>query len=138
MEGGAVACSITGGLLIRVVSTYGVGGFAMIEARDSGESSIAGGADADIRPVEGWVGGVRDAGTGAGAAEDGAEAWARFSLFGTARGIGTGRDEVGLVCDFRLSPGVACVVGTAALVVLACPLEGGIKADSDSNFGTSK
>jgi hypothetical protein len=121
---------------MRVVSTYGVGGFAMIEARDSGES---GGADTDIRPVEGWVGGDRDADAGTGVLEDGAETWARFSLFGTARGIGTGREEPGgLVCDFRFSLGVACVVGAAALVVFACPLEGGIKADSDSNFGTSK
>jgi hypothetical protein len=125
-------------MLIRVVSTYGVGGFAMIEARDSGESSIAGGADTDIRPVEGWVGGDTDADAGTGVLEDGAEACARFSLFGTARGIGTGREEpAALVCDFRFSLGVACVVG-AALVVFACPLEGGIKADSDSNFGTSK
>jgi hypothetical protein len=48
---------ITGGtagelVLIWVGSTYGVGGFAMIEARDNGESvSIAGGAGLEM----GWT-----------------------------------------------------------------------------------
>lgn len=54
---GAVARALTGGLLIRVGSTYGVGGFAMIEARDNGESSMAGGANTDIRSIGGSVGG---------------------------------------------------------------------------------
>jgi len=87
--GGAGTCTGTGGLLIRVGSTYGVGGFAMIEARDNGESSIAGGADTDTRLFVGPVGGDRDA-EGAGVADVGKERGARFSLFETARGIGTG------------------------------------------------
>ena len=144
MEGGAVACSVAGGLLIRVVSTYGVGGFAMIEARDSGESliaggaTIAGGADTDIRPVEGWARGDTDAEAETGVGEAGEEAGARLSLFETARGIGTGKEDGGLGCGFCRSPEVACVVGATALILVACPLKGGIKADSDSNFGISK
>ena len=85
---------------MRVGSTYGVGGFAMIEARESGESSIAGGADTDTRPVEGWVDENTGADAGTGLAEVGEEAVARFSLFGTVRGIGTGREELGVECNF--------------------------------------
>ena len=116
----------------------------MIEARDSGESSIAGGAeiaggaDTDIRPVEKWARGDTDAGAETGIGEDGEEAGVRLSLFETARGIGTGKEAGGLGCGFCRSPGVACVVGATVLILVACPVEGGIKADSDSNFGISK
>lgn len=144
MVEGAIACSVTGGLLIRVVSTYGVGGFAMIEARDSGESliaggaEIAGGADTDIRPVEGWARGDTDADAETGVGEVGEEAGARLSLLETARGIGTGKEDGELGCGFCRSPGVTCVVEATVLILVACPVEGGIKTDSDSNFGTSK
>jgi|SRR5216684_288934 len=139
MEGDSVVCSFTGGLLIQVGSTYGVGGFAMIEARESGESSIAGGADTENRPVVGWVGGDTGTDAGTGLAEDGEEAVARFSPFGPARGIGTGREDGRVGCNFcPSSPGVARVVRDAGLVLVVAPLGGCIKADSDSNFGTSK
>lgn len=73
----------------------------MIEARESGESSIAGGADTDTRPVEGgWVGEDTGADAGTGLAEGGEEAVARFSLFETVRGIGTGREDGGVDCSF--------------------------------------
>jgi hypothetical protein len=79
---------------------YGVGGFAMIEARKSGESSIAGGADTDTRPAGGWVDGDTGADTGTGLAESGKEAVARFSPFDTGRGIGTGREDGEVDCNF--------------------------------------
>ncbi len=112
----------------------------MIEARESGESSIAGGADMDIRPVERWGdGGNTGADAGTGLAEGGDEAVARFSLFEMARGIGTGREDVGVDCNFLPpSPRVAYVVEVVGLVVIVAPLDGGIKADSDSNLGTSR
>jgi hypothetical protein len=116
----------------------------MIEARDSGESStaggaeIAGGADTDIRPVEGWTRGDTDADAETGVGEEGEEAGARLSLFETARGIGTGKEDGGLGCGFCRSPGVACVMGATVLILVVYPVEGGIKADNDSNFGTSK
>jgi hypothetical protein len=47
-------------------ATYGVGGFAMIEARDSGESSRAGGADTEIRFVVGRTDGDKDFGGASG------------------------------------------------------------------------
>jgi hypothetical protein len=83
---------------MRVGSTYGVGGFAMIEARESGESSIAGGADTDTRPVEGWVGDDTGADAGMGLAEGGEEAVGRLSPFKTVPGIGTGKEDGGLDC----------------------------------------
>jgi len=70
----------------------------MIEARESGESSIAGGADMDTRSVEGWVGEDTgaDADAGTGLAGGGVEAVARFSIFETGRGIGTGKEDGGV------------------------------------------
>ena len=50
-ERGAFACSFAEGL-VRVGSTHGVGGFAMIEARDS---ATVGGDDAATLAVGGWV-----------------------------------------------------------------------------------
>ena len=79
---------------------YGVGGFAMIEARESGESSIAGGADTDTRPVEGGFGADTGADAGTGLADGGEEAVARFSPFETGRGIGTGREDGGVDRNF--------------------------------------
>jgi hypothetical protein len=123
---------------MRVGSTYGVGGFAMIEARESGESSIAGGADTDTRPVGGYVGEDTGADTGTGLAEDGKEAVARFSPFDTGRGIGTGKEVGGVDCNFLTpSPGAAREVVATELVIVAAPFGADIKADSDSNFGTS-
>ena len=141
-------------------STYGVGGFAMIEARDNGESSRAGGADTEIWLVKGRTGGDKDIEAGAGGGKDveaggaggdeGVEAAGtgvaegceerevRLSVFVGARGIGTG-EEVGEVdCDLRLSPEVARVIGGGARAVVANPLVTGIGIDSDSNFGISK
>lgn len=66
---GALFCAVEGGLYMREGSTYGVGGFAMIEARDNGESSRAGGADTEIRFVEGRKDGDKDFG-GAGGGKD--------------------------------------------------------------------
>ena len=54
--------------------------------RESEESSIAGGADMDIRPVEGGFGEDTGADAGTGLAEGGEEAVARFSLYETGRG----------------------------------------------------
>jgi hypothetical protein len=71
----------------------------MIEARESGESSIAGGADTDTRPVEGWAGEDTGADAGTGLVEGG-EAVARFSPFETVRGIGTGREDGGMDRSF--------------------------------------
>jgi len=107
-------CTDTGGLLIRVGSTYGVGGFAMIEARDNGESSMAGGADTDTRLVVGPVGGGDRYAEGAGVAEVGAERGARFSPFETARGIGTGWEEGNVDCTLYPSPELARVIGAGA------------------------
>ena len=72
----------------------------MIEARESGESSIAGGADTDTRPVGGWVGEDTGADAGTGLAESGEGAVVRFSPFETVRGIGTGREDGGVDCNF--------------------------------------
>jgi len=82
----------------------------MIEARDNGESSMTGGADTDTRLFVGPVGGDRDA-EGAGGADAGEERGARFSLFETARGIGTGRDDGGIDCTFCTSPDLARAIG---------------------------
>ena len=49
MTGGTSGWPVGGEMLIRVGSTYGVGGFAMIEARDNGESvSVTSDADVEI------------------------------------------------------------------------------------------
>lgn len=144
---------------MREGSTYGVGGFAMIEARDNGESSRAGGADTEIwfargrmggnKDVEAGAGGGKDveargAGgeldeeTGAGIAEGGEEREVRLSFLGAVRGIGTGEEDGGVDCDFRLSPEVARATGDGALAVVVNPLATGIGIDSESNFGISK
>lgn len=123
---------------MAVGSAYGVGGFAMIEARDNGESSRAGGADTDIRSVEGRMGGDEAMETGTCVVE-GEEREERFSLFGAPCGIEMGKEVGGVDCDTRLSPGLARVTGTdGPVVVVATPLKPGIASDSDSNFGISK
>ena len=142
---------------MREGSTYGVGGFAIIEARDNGESSRAGGADTEIRLVGGKTGGDEDVEAGAGGgkdveaggacgdkveagtcvAEGGEEREVRLSFFVATRGIGTGEEDGGVDCDFRLSPEVARVTGDGGLAVIATPLVPGIGIDSRSNFGIS-
>jgi hypothetical protein len=110
----------------------------MIEARDNGESSMAGGGtNTDIWPVEGWVGGDRGAGVGTGVAEGWETAEVRFSFFETARGIGTGRED-GVDRDFPPSSfKVVWVTGADALVV-GMPLEYDTEIDGDSSFWTGK
>jgi len=130
----------------------------MIEARDNGESSRAGGADTEIRLVEGRRGGNKEVEAGAGGGKEveagGAggdreveagtdvgegceERELRLSVFVAARGIGTGEEDGEVDCDLRLSPEVARVTGGGALAVIANPLVTGIEIDSDSNFGIS-
>jgi hypothetical protein len=122
---------------MRLGSTYGVGGLAMIEARDNGESSSAGGTDTDTPLGGGRMGGGNGAGAGAGVAEGGEVREGRFSFFGEAGSIGMGIEDGGEGCDIHLSPEVARVTGTAAAAA-ASPLEIGIENLSDSKFGISK
>jgi hypothetical protein len=122
---------------MRLGSTYGVGGLAMIEARDKGESSSAGGTDTETPLGGGRMGGGNGAEAGAGVAEGAEVREVRFSFFGETGDIGMGIKD-GWGCDVRLSPEVARVTGTAAVAVVASPLEIGIENLSDSNFGISK
>lgn len=122
---------------MRLGSTYGVGGFAMIEARDNGESSSAGGTDTDTRSVGRRMGGSNGADDVAGVAKGGEVRGVRFSFLGAAGGIRMGIEDGWEGCDVCLSPEVARVTGTDALVVVASPLEIGIENLSDSNFGIS-
>ena len=122
---------------MRLGSTYGVGGFAMIEARDNGESSSAGGTDTNTRSVGGRMGGSNGADAGAGVAEGGEVRGVRFSFFGAAGGIVMGMEDGGKGCGACLSLEVARVMGADALDVAASPLEIGIENLSDSNFGIS-
>jgi hypothetical protein len=106
---------------MRLGSTYGVGGLAMIEARDNGESSSAGGTDTETPLGGGRMGGGNGAEAGAGVAEGGEVREVRFSFLGEAGGIGIGIEDGGESCGVRLSPEVARVTGTAAAAVVASP-----------------